>query len=214
MGNTPKNVEVEVKFWLDDLPAFRERLINAGISPHHPRIYERNIRFDNAWDGLARRGQLLRLRQDARARLTFKSIPPQPANAEAKVREEIEVAVSDFDQVHTILERIGFLPRQIYEKYRETFISPGSAESGSVEIVLDEMPFGNFVELEGEESALKAVANQFGLDWEKRILDNYLTLMLRLKTQYALPFDDVTFANFAGLNISAAGLFAQATENK
>lgn len=219
MGNSPKNLEVEVKFWLDDLPAFRERLINAGIPSRHPRTYERNIRFDNAWDGLARRGQLLRLRQDARARLTFKSIPPQPANAEAKVREEIEVEVSDFDQVHTILERIGFLPRQVYEKYRETFVSPGSAESdgveiGSVEIVLDEMPFGNFVELEGEESALKAVANQIGLNWEKRILDNYLTLMLRLKTQHALPFDDVTFANFAGLNISAAGLFAQVTEDK
>ncbi len=208
-----QNLEVEVKFWLDDLAAFRERLVNAGIHPHHARTYERNIRFDNAWDGLARRGQLLRLRQDTRARLTFKSIPPQPAAAEAKVREEIEIEVSDFDQTHVLLERIGFLPRQVYEKYRETFVSR-SAEFGSVEIVLDEMPFGNFVELEGEEPAIKVVASQIGLDWEKRILDNYLTLMLQLKTQHNLPFDDVTFANFAGLNISAADLFEQKTENR
>ncbi len=201
-----QNLEVEVKFWLDDLAAFRAQLINAGIHPHYPRTYEHNIRFDNAWDGLARRGQLLRLRQDTRARLTFKSIPPQPAAAEAKVREEIEVEVGDFDQTRAILERIGFLPRQVYEKYRETFVS-GSAEHGSVEIVLDEMPFGNFVELEGEESAIKALAGQLGLNWEKRILENYLTLMLRLKMQHNLTFDDVTFQNFAGLNISAADLF-------
>lgn len=48
-------------------------------------------------------------------------------------------------------------PVQSYEKYRETY------HWGDVEVVLDETPFGDFVELEGEnETALKAVAAAFG----------------------------------------------------
>ncbi|MCA9938660.1 MAG: class IV adenylate cyclase [Anaerolineales bacterium] len=201
MVESPHHLEVEVKFLLRDLPAFRARLIDAGIHPHRPRIYEHNIRFDNPWDGLARHGRLLRLRQDSRARLTYKGIPPQAISSEAKIREELEIEISDLPTTSLILQRLGFFPRQIYEKYRETFISHG------VEIVLDEMPFGNFVELEGEEAALKPLAADLGLDWEKRILENYLVIMLRLQTEYNLPFDDLTFANFAGLDISAAALF-------
>ena len=38
----------------------------------------------------------------------------------------------------------------MYEKYREAF------DLNDLEIVLDEMPYGNFVELEGNEQAIKA----------------------------------------------------------
>lgn len=202
MANNARNLEVEVKFLLNDLPAFRQRLINAGIQHRHPRTYEHNIRYDNPWDGLARQGKLLRLRQDSRARLTYKGIPTEPISSEVKIREELEIEISDLHTAAAILQRLGFAPCQVYEKYRETF------SSGGVEIVLDEMPFGNFVELEGEEAALKLLAKDLGLDWENRILDNYLVIMLHLKTAHNLPFDDLTFANFAGLDISAANLFA------
>ena len=186
------DLEVEVKFRTADRHALRQRLIASGAVPHHPRIFERNIRYDNGWDGLMRKGQLLRLRQDAATRLTFKGPAPQPEGTEVKIREELEVTVDDFATADRLLRRLGFEPRQVYEKYRETF------RLGEVEIVLDELPFGDFVELEGPEPALRETADLLGLDWARRILDTYLMLMARLKRHHEFDFDDLTFDRFDG----------------
>jgi adenylate cyclase class 2 len=195
------NLEVEVKFFVPDLTVIRERLLAGGAEIVKPRIYEHNIRYDNAWDGLLRKGRLLRLRQDKIARLTYKGIPPEEIQSEVKVREELEIEVSDFETTADILTRIGFEEKQVYEKYRETF------QLGQVEVVLDEMPFGDFVELEGEEKYIRETADLLQLDWDKRILDNYLALMSRLKEYHNLPFDNLTFENFADLDISVVDLF-------
>jgi len=195
------NLEVEVKFLVPDLTIIRERLLTAGAQLDKPRVHEHNIRFDNAWEGLLRKGKLLRLRQDKIARLTYKGIPPEEIESEVKVREELEIEVSDFEKTADILKRIGFEEKQVYEKYRETF------QLGEVEVVLDEVPFGNFVELEGEEKNIRETADLLQLDWDKRILDNYLALMSRLKKRHNLPFENLTFENFADLDISVADLF-------
>lgn len=184
------NLEVEVKFLIADLAAFREQLLAAGGTVVKPRVYERNLRLDTAEQSLSNQDKLLRLRQDSAARLTFKGPSLHTTTSEAKVREEIEVEVADLAQTALILERLGFQPFQVYEKYRETFHWRG------VEIVLDEMPFGNFIELEGEEKAIKGAAVALGFDWSYRIIDNYLAIMSRLQQHYQLPFDDVTFHNF------------------
>lgn len=196
------NLEVEVKFFVPDLAGFRQRLVAAGGVLAKPKVFERNVRYDNAWQGLTRKLQLLRLRQDGQVRLTFKGEPLTRPDSEAKIREEVEVYISDFEAMALILRRIGFEPWQVYEKYRETFHLAG------VEVVLDELPFGNFVELEGEEGAIRQLSGRIGLNWEGRILDNYLALMSKLKAHHQLPFDDLTFENFSGRDISIADILA------
>lgn len=194
---TPENnLETEVKFLVADESALRARLEAAGAEQVRPRVYERNVRFDDEVGGLLEKGQLLRLRQDDAARLTFKALAKLDRQSEAKVREELEITVGNFDTTAAILERLGFRAQQVYEKYRETF------ELGEVEVVLDELPFGRFVELEGSEEDIREAARQLNLPWEQRILDNYLLLMARAKTYYSLPFDDLTFENFAGRDVS------------
>ncbi|MFQ5398872.1 MAG: class IV adenylate cyclase [Anaerolineae bacterium] len=197
------NLEVEVKFLVPDLAALRAALLSAGGHLHKPRVFERNVRFDTADDGLLQRGELLRLRQDTAVTLTFKGIPAEPSRSEAKVREEFEIKLDDFDTAAIILGRLGYQPKQVYEKYRETF------RLGRIEVVLDEMPFGNFVELEGDEAAIKAAAAALGLDWNRRITTNYLALMALLKTQFRLPFNDVTFSNFEAVTASVADVVNQ-----
>ncbi len=198
---TNSHLEVEVKFLLSDLVAMRERLHTSGATFHHPRTYERNIRFDDVSQGLKNQGKLLRLRQDSAARLTFKGSTRQMADSEARVMEELEVEVEDFDIMARILDRIGFEGVQIYEKYRETY------KMSSVEIVLDQMPFGDFIELEGDEAAIREAAGELSLNWNLRILENYLVLMDQLRDRHNLPFNDLTFANFDGLDVSVADLF-------
>lgn len=200
MAGTGDNLEVEVKFWVADLAAFRELLLAAGGRLLRPRVYEHNVRYDTAGNRLLERDELLRLRQDMAVTLTFKGRDLGAGQSEAKVREEVEIEVDDFDRAANLIERLGFEPKQVYEKYRETF------QMGEVEVVLDELPFGSFVELEGGEAAIKATAALLELDWNQRIVTNYLDLMARLKAHYALPFDDLTFANFKDLSITVADI--------
>ncbi len=194
------SLEVEVKFLAPDLPALRRRLLELGAQPSHPRVFERNERFETADTALLQRGELLRLRQDAGVRLTFKGPAAEDATSEVKVREEIEVAVADFDTMSAILQRLGFAPVQTYEKYRETF------DWNDVEVVLDEMPYGDFVELEGPEASIREAADRLSLDWSARITTNYLALMAHLQAAYGLAFDDLTFANFAEVEATVAAL--------
>ncbi len=200
------SLEVEVKFLVTELPALRRRLLAVGARPAHPRVFERNERFETADAALLQRGELLRLRQDAGVRLTFKGPSAEDASSEVKVREEIEVAVADFDTMSAILQRLGFAPVQTYEKYRETF------HLHDLEVVLDEMPYGDFIELEGPESSIRAAADQLGLDWSERITTNYLALMAHMKAAYSLTFDDLTFANFADVDARVAALAQQQPE--
>ncbi|MDJ0753220.1 MAG: class IV adenylate cyclase [Ardenticatenaceae bacterium] len=184
-------LETEVKFFVKDHAAVRQALSERGAKLTRPRIYERNVVYDTADFQLKNSGRLLRLREDERVRLTFKGPAFEDLTSEAKIREEIEVEAAEFDPLDAIIRKIGFNPKIIYEKYRETY------EWGEVEIVLDEMPYGLFVELEGDEAAIKTMAAELGLDWSKRLLTNYLALMQQLKQRLALPFDDITFENFA-----------------
>lgn len=195
-------LEVEVKFWVQELTAVRAQLLALGATLGKPRVFERNVCLDTADEQLLQKGQLLRVRQDTAVTITFKGERLTLPESEAKVREEIEFQANEVEMALLLFQRLGYLPMQVYEKYRETF------QWGAVEVVLDELPFGNFVELEGPEPALKNAAYQLGLPWERRLLTNYLALMARLQAQHNLPFNDLTFANFHGVPFSIANILA------
>lgn len=199
------NLEIEVKFLVHSLKAVRERLLAMGADLTKERVFEENVRFDTPDERLLSEMKLLRLRQDTAVTITFKGKSEGEESSEARVREELEIEASDFDTAHLILQRVGFQPAQRYEKYRETF------QWRDVEIVLDEMPFGDFVELEGEGETLKTAADELGLAWDKRILTNYLSLMAQVQEAYDLPFNDLTFANFADVDATAADVVDFAT---
>lgn len=202
----PKQLEVEVKFLVRDLTAVRRRLLERGAIVTKERVFERNLRFDTPDRSLQTQDKLLRLRQDTAVTVTFKGMTDAQAGSEARVREELEFEAGDFDTVALLFRRLGFEPVQTYEKYRETFALD------DVEVVLDEMPYGGFVELEGAEADLKTAAADLGLNWQRRILANYLALMADLKVHHDLPFDDLTFANFENLSASVADLLPYASE--
>lgn len=183
-----KPLEIEVKFYLTDPDAVRTRILSLGAAPRQDG-FETNVRFDDAGQRLMREKKMLRLRQDTRCRLTVKS-PPADADENYKIFREDEVEVGDFQTMIAILEQLGFYPRQIYEKRRETF------SLLQTELCLDTLPFGHFLEIEGEKEAIRTVAEAIGLPWEKRITANYLSLFAMIKKEMDLPFDDVTFVNF------------------
>lgn len=185
-----KNIEVEVKYRLADSEAIKQRLVAAGAEGRG-KSFETNVRYDTADGGITQAGCLLRLRRDGKIRLTHKA-PHAASGAEGfKVHRELEVEVSDFDTMDGILRALGFSAVQTYEKWRETFDLEGC------EVCLDTLPYGEFLEIEGEKARIEAVAHLLGLPRSGRIVTNYLALFEALKREFAFPFGDLTFANFA-----------------
>lgn len=181
-------LETEVKFHLTSPAAFRRSLQKAGAEALG-RSFETNYRYDDADQRLQAAGCLLRLRRDARSRLTFKK-PHPDGGRQFKTHEELEIEVSAFDTADKILAALGFHRVQIYEKQRETFAL------AATEICLDQLPYGHFVEIEGAPEAIPAAAETLGLAWPCRILANYLQIFEDIRRSLDLPFQDVTFANF------------------
>lgn len=185
--------ELEVKFYLVDLPALENRLRELGANQSSLRTYELNLRFDTRDGSLSRARQVLRLRQDANARITFKGASQDRADVTA--RQEIEFEVSDFAAARRMLEALGYQVVVSYEKYRTTY------ELEGVEVTLDELPYGNFCEVEGPDAeSILGVANHLKLEWDKRIMDSYLALFAYLNTSHGLEIHDLTFANFDGMS--------------
>ena len=179
--------EIEAKFYLQDLAAFRQRLMAASARLIQPRVQETNLRFDT--------------------HLTFKG--PGALEGGVLARQEIEFEVSDFAAARRFLEALGYCVYTTYEKIRETFMLAG------VKISLDEMPFGTFTELEGPNpEAIRQLAESLGLVWERRITVSYLELFAQLKTRLALPFDDLTFEAFRELSIRPEDLGVQPADGK
>lgn len=193
-GGNMTNLEVEVKFYLEDIRDARNRIVKAG-AVFEKKERENNLRLEDEHFSLIKSGALLRLRQtDGKTLLTYKGKVAHPA-AGCKVYDEREVTVSDLDEMTNILAFIGFRPVQRYEKIRETWRLEGAL------LCLDEMPYGNFIEIEGEPGVIRKIAEIIGFEWKNRILTNYLAIFEKLKEKFNLDFNDVTFDNFKGVEI-------------
>ena len=194
--------EIEVKFYLRDLPGLEEKIRAAGGTCVHARVHETNLRFDLPDSRLTSEGRVLRLRQDENAVLTYKG--PSAVGSSVHIRQEIETTVGDFAAMQRILEALGYRVAVRYEKWRTTY------RLGQLEIVLDELPYGNFCEIEGPDAeTLQSTASLLGLDWDARIIESYLGLFWRLKASLNLAAEHLDFASFTGLKITAEDLLVR-----
>ncbi len=196
MGQAGPYVEVEAKLLVDDLAAVEARLVALGAARRHDRVYERNIRYEDAAGTLTPDGIVLRLRQDSRARLTYKG-PAAQDTPGLQSRYEAEVTVDDFETMDLILRQLGFRPFMVYEKYRTTYALVDT------EIVLDEMPYGQFVEVEGRSEAIEAALDSLGLAGGRRLEQSYGQLFDFVRVHLGLTFTDLTFENFEGVSVPA-----------
>ena len=199
-------IEQEAKFYIRDLAALEERLDALGATRIQPRTLEKNLRFDTPDRRLSACYQALRLRQDRVCRLTFKDASDPLAQVSA--RRELEVEVSDLETAAAILNALGFEICVRYEKYRAAY------RMGEVEVSLDEMPFGDFCEIEGPNPAsIEQAAEMLGLDWNARSKLSYLVLFAELKRNLGLEISDLTFEAFEQLQISARDLGLSAADS-
>jgi len=200
--------ETEIKLRIKDKAALLRRLKKLrakAVNPGSGRVHEMNVIFDTPPGDLGKRGQLLRIRTETpeptgkrsmgtgakgpkqRIRLTMKlpvdgqvgSRPPEP-QPRHKVRQELELEVTDAGTLGRIFGALGMKGWFRYEKYRTAFRLPASsAWAKGLLIELDETPIGLFVELEGPPSAIDRAAAELGFAKHDYIVENYLSLYVK-----------------------------------
>lgn len=149
-------IEIEKKYQLtaQQRDEVLQRLKDEGAEDRGEEFEENTIYGGGS---LKRETSVLRLRRVGdRALLTYKERFPR--ESAVKHQREDETAVDDPSSMAMILEAVGFRPVLVYEKRRRTW------SFGGTEVVIDELPFGLFMEIEGDEDAINATEQALGID--------------------------------------------------
>lgn len=134
-------IEIEKKYCLDKkrLVELTAKLGELGATFVHETFEENYLHRGGVLDEQV---AFLRLRKtDTVNTLTYKE--KVVTNGDFKHQIEFETIVSDVDATEHIIEKLGYKLAVVYEKHRKTW------QLGDVEIVLDELPFGYYMEIEG-----------------------------------------------------------------
>jgi adenylate cyclase class 2 len=165
-------IEVEKKYKLSPAQrrAVERRMRGLGLSPEPVEFEENTIyRGGNLRPGM----RALRLRRTNRhAILTFKE--RFPAKSSIKHQQENETVVADADAAHEILKALDFNAALVYEKRRTLW------PVGKAKVVIDELPFGLFMEIEAPEKEILRVEKQIGAENFVAVNETYPTLTARL----------------------------------
>ena len=179
-------IEIEKKFRL--APGQRQllegRLSEVGGTAHGTK-FEENVLFGGG--NLDHKTRILRLRRAGGiATLAYKELL-NPGSAIKRRREE-ETRVENPEGMIAILATTGgYKPALVYEKRRTTWDVAGA------EVAVDELPFGIFLEIEGDESAILHVEAMLGLSGTQAELLSYPELVLK----YGVANGEVVEARFS-----------------
>jgi adenylate cyclase class 2 len=178
-------LEREVKLRFSSPEDARAAVLEAGATPLRGRRLQEDCLLDTADEVLRIRRCVLRVRMECgKSRVTWKG-PVQPSTM--KLREELETVIGDGDVLLRILGELGYRPWFRYQKYREEFAYE------DVVVAIDETPMGTFIELEGSETGIAAMAQRLGRTPQDYVVDSYRTLFVRWQQAHGQAECDMVF---------------------
>jgi adenylate cyclase, class 2 len=135
-------IEIEKKYVLDKkmIVDFTARLAELGATFTGEVFEENYLHRGGILDG---KPAVLRIRKTGeKTILTYKE--RLDGEGDFKHQIEFETGITDVDATENIIQKLGYKLAVIYEKHRKSW------RLGNVEVVLDELPFGYYMEIEGE----------------------------------------------------------------
>ncbi|HEY5589237.1 MAG TPA: class IV adenylate cyclase [Candidatus Paceibacterota bacterium] len=179
-------IEVEVKFKIDDLSILEEKIKAVGAKELHKNIFQRTVKMDTPDESLRQKGVFLRVRDGEKKIMTVKSKLPELVK-NFKEREELEIEISDVELAEKMLKVLGFTQKRIMEKYRTEYELEGTI------LALDRLPFGNYLEIEGDKDLIEKVIKILGLENLERNIHTYWHLFDEYKKANNLQGEDIVF---------------------
>ena len=177
-------IETEKKYRLGAkrLEEITQKLVELGAT-FVKEVFE--VNYQHRGGDMDERGATLRLRKIGDfTLLTYKEKVKSENGTKRKI--EYETNVSDVEAAENIIERLGYRLTAVYEKRRKYW------RYDDVEIVLDELPFGLYMEIEGIEDAIEDAEKKLGL----KALEYEPRGYPRLTVKYGKMNGDVAEAKF------------------
>ncbi len=139
-------IEIEKKFRLSD---DRREQILANLEGLGAQFVSEDFEENTLYGGgiLDEKRAVLRVRKIGnKTVLTYKERVEN--NSDIKHQTEFETIVESAEEIENIIAHLGFTKALVYEKRRKTW------RLRDVEIMLDELPFGLYMEIEGSITAI------------------------------------------------------------
>lgn len=181
-------MEVEIKVPLKDPDSMRKLIIEKGGKLKRERHFESNYLYDYSDRHLSTQGCLLRVRElPEGALLTFKGkvVPHE----KFKTRPEAETMCDNKLAIKSILHDLGLKVFFRYQKFREEYILNDAL------VCIDELPFGFYLEIEGESEKIEEVTKMLDLDPMTFSKKSYAAIYAELCRKEGKPFTDILFEN-------------------
>ena len=139
-------IEIEKKYRLNTRQYVRLSIVLEEIGAQFQgEDFEENTLYRGGV--LDEKNAVLRVRKIAdKTILTYKRRIQNEFDIKQQIEHETEIV--DAEEIENIIENLGFVRSLVYEKRRHTW------NFRQVEIVLDELPFGLFMEIEGSITAI------------------------------------------------------------
>lgn len=87
-------------------------------------------------------------------------------------RDEFDLLISSVQKARSILHTLGYSKERIFEKKREIW----EFKKNNIEICLDKLPFGNYIEIEGSPKDIEKTIKNIRLKKYERITKAYLAV--------------------------------------
>ena len=148
----------------------------------HGSVFERNVMFDTPDERLLKEDKLLRIRKSNGCIVTYKG--PRDHDHEFKKRTEVNFDVKSPEMMEAMFRGLGYLPKHMYEKKRETW------ELSGTEVVIDEVPvMGFFIEIEGSTEGIRKAIPTLGLQDLEKIKKMYYELWLDYQKEHGMEIN-------------------------
>lgn len=179
-----KYIEKEIKLKIDKPRTLIRYLMKRGAKLLN-RSRENTIRFDTSNLDLEKKGIFLRLRSGNKNVITLKEKIGDDKGVRA--RRETELEIQDIEAMKYILEKLGFNNYRIMEKYRINL------QYKDTKLSLDELFFGTYLEIEGSEDKIKAVAKELGFNYADKILTTYWDILEEFNKNNKTNYKNIVF---------------------
>ena len=158
--------EIEIKFKIEKADDVRTKLLDLGGVPKKP--YKQTT-YGFFSDNSIEKGIFPRIRDEhGKIVLTLKVRPKR--KTEYFERKEYSVEISNIKDGIDIMKSLGYNQVRVFKKTREEW------EFKNVEVVLDKLYFGAYIEIEGSKEEIEKMVKKLGFENRERITKAYLGL--------------------------------------
>ncbi len=172
----------EIKVEIKDVQKFINRLRVKG-AVHLGDTMETIYRYDTPDLKLEKQGVFLRLRSGFSNTLTVKK-KLKNSNKDYRIRDDVTLEIDNINKAREMIKTLGYTYERIMEKYRVEW------QYKRTKITIDELPFGIYSEIVGEQEQIKAVCKDLGLDFSSAITETYWGIFKEISEEKNIVFPE------------------------